>query len=160
MMMGIPVTLGGRKVQFLRPRDEMGEPSGYEIIGFDFADDRELRVNPRVRRILVPFLRPNQLFYCALHWPDASELAGVDSRAQDGELAEADLTQAVLAQLQSVTCLSCEADLRVLSVDASMDFLGDLTDRLRKHPFQQECPVCGSRIAMHIVEYLGMDTQL
>jgi hypothetical protein len=60
------------------------------------------------------------------------------------------------ADPRTIVCTNCQAQLRVLAVDAGqVIFSSTLPERMRKHQRRTCCTVCAERLSLPIVEFLG-----
>jgi hypothetical protein len=152
------IELQGRRVTYLAASEDVPEEAMDEIVGFDFFDDRELRDHPRLRRILMTLVRPKPLFYGVLHWSDGSDLVLLDHKVLRGTVGEDDFGGAVVAELRTIVCTNCQAQLRVLAVDTGQAILSStLPERMRRHQLRTSCTVCAEKLSLPIVEFLGQN---
>jgi hypothetical protein len=155
------IELQGRRVTYLSASEDVPEEAMDDIVGFDFFDDREFRDHPRLRRILMTVVRPNPLFYGVLHWSDGSDLVLLDRKVLRGTVDQDDFAGAVGAELRTIVCTNCQAQLRVLAVDTGQAiFSSTLSERLRKHQLRTSCPLCAEQLSLPIVEFLGQNEVL
>lgn len=154
-MSGHLIRVGGRYVTYFASGERL-LPGESEAIGFDFAEDADLRVHPRLRRVLTTLIRPEPKIYGVLHWSDGSDLAALDQKVLDGTAEDKDFAAALFAEPRTIICLGCEAQVRVLAVDTGQPlFARDRAERLRAHALKATCPVCGGRLGVPVVEFLG-----
>jgi hypothetical protein len=130
-----------------------------KLVGFDAHEDEELRYHPRLRRVLTTLIRESPLFYGVLHWNEGTDLQEVDRRVRAGVAGPVDFEGAVYAELRTIVCRCCEAQVRVLAVDPGQAlFASSLASRLRGHQFQKACPICKCKgeLPPHVVEFVGL----
>jgi len=119
-MTGRLIRIGDRYVTYFASGEQL-LPGESESIGFDFAEDADLRAHPRLRRVLTTLIRPEPKIYGVLHWSDGSDLAALDQKVQGGTAEEGDFAGAVFAEPRTIVCRACEAQVRVLAVE----FIGE-----------------------------------
>lgn len=154
-MPGRLIRIGGRYVNYFASGEQL-LPGESEAIGFDFAEDADLRAHPRLRRVLTTLIRPEPKIYGVLHWSDGSDLAVLDQKVQDGTAEDDDFAGALFAEPRTIICRACEAQVRVLAVDTGQPiFASDRAERLRAHALKAACPVCGEHLGVPVVEFIG-----
>lgn len=154
-MTGLSIRVGGWNVTYFAAGEQL-PPGDPQAIGFDFAEDAELRAHPRIRRVLTTLLRAEPKIYGVLHWSDGSDLAALDRKVRDDAGEEKDFAGAVFAEPRTIVCLKCEAQVRVLAVDPGQPlFARDRAERLRAHALKRTCPICGERWGGLVVEIVG-----
>jgi hypothetical protein len=106
--------------------------------------------------VLTTIVRPDPKVYGVLHWSDRSDLDLLDEKVRNGEADDDDFAGALLAEPRSITCGSCQAQVRVLAVDTGQAlFASSLASRLRGHELKAACPACGARLGLPVVEFIG-----
>lgn len=155
---GTQLVLSGRPVIYFASGEPLDPAHFGDVQGFDHFEDRDLAAHPRLRRTLTTLIRPTPRFYGVLHWSDGTDLDVLDELVRSGDATDSEFDGALPAELGTIVCGSCEAHLRVLQVDpGNILFADTFAERLRKHTFQQTCPVCGNHLPLYIVEFLGVD---
>jgi hypothetical protein len=154
-MVGTELTIGGRELMYFTPDDEITDYRTPEVVGFGELEDMQLRMNPRLRRVLTSLATPPPHLYGVLHWSDGSDLTMLDEKIKAGTADAGDFDGALLAEPRTIVCPTCDAQFRVLTVDAGRAlFAPTLENRLSRHQFRNSCTTCGSVLSMPIVEIL------
>lgn len=147
---GHPVSLTGLTVTYLTPDDEV--PIDVHPRNFDHVEDHTFRAHPRLRRALVSVTRAGDPISLWLHWSDGTDLVELDRIVSAGADPGDRFDGAVIVEAASFTCGSCMSGLRAMIVDGGLP--PNTTERIRAHDYQQQCPVCGTHIAMFVVEHI------
>lgn len=151
-MAGRNVELEGRQFRYFEADEDLAQADKLAW-GFDELEDRVLRQNPRVRRVLARVLRSGPPLYQLLHWSDGTDLDVLDELLRAGIVDDEMFQGALLVEARTINCLTCGAQLRVLVADtAPFLFAASYAERARRHQFQRGCANCGDRIEMPIVE--------
>jgi hypothetical protein len=132
---------------------KVNEPIG----GFDELEDRLLADHPRMRRVLVRLLPKWPLSCLYLHWSDSTDLGVLDEMVAAGIAGEEDFSGAVVGEAGDITCLNCQARLRVVClgvVENSRLFARDYLSRTRGHAYRTACAVCGERWSASVLEFV------
>jgi hypothetical protein len=152
-MEGLTLELGGRELIYLPVgvSAAMGEP----VANLDVLEDRLLADHPRMRRVLMKLLPGTPLVYYLLHFGDGTDLHRLDEKVAAGSATDDDFRGALLGEALSIVCQHCEAVLRAVVVDTGHPlFAADRARRLREHEFRRECPVCGERLTLYVLEWI------
>jgi hypothetical protein len=148
---GIKATVGGWQVRYL-PAAEIVVPSEY-VENFDVLEDRRLAGHPRMRRFLARFLPDFPITYYLLHWSDGSDLTVLDEKIRQERAGDADFANALVGELRSLVCRTCEAIVRAVVADTGNPlFAQDRPRRLAEHAFVTSCPVCGTALGEYVME--------
>jgi hypothetical protein len=154
-MTGRLIRVGGRYVTYFASGERL-LPGESEAIGFDFAEDADLREHPRLRRVLTTLIAPEPKIYGVMHWSDGSDLTALDQKVQGGNVEDGDFAGALFAEPRTIICRACEAQVRVLAVDTGQPlFASDRAERLRAHQLKRSCPACGEHWGVPVVEFIG-----
>jgi len=149
------LTFGSWKVVYLPAGAlaKVNEPIG----GFDELEDRLLADHPRMRRVLVRLLPKWPLSCLYLHWSDSTDLGVLDEMVAAGIAGEEDFPGAVVGEAGDMTCLNCQARLRVVClgvVENSLLFARDYVSRTSGHAYRTACAVCGERWSASVLEFV------
>jgi hypothetical protein len=154
---GLNMKIGDRQVVYLRA----GQPASVDepIGNFDELEDRLLAEHPRMRRILVRLMPKWPLSCLYLHWSDGTDLDVLDELVAAGSAGEEDFSGAVAGQTGGMTCLKCQAKLRVITLgvtETALLFASDNVARTQRHAYRTACAVCGERWAASVLEFINV----
>jgi hypothetical protein len=154
---GLNVKFGERQVLYLLAGQlaSVDEPIG----NFDELEDRLLAEHPRMRRILVRLMPKWPLSCLYLHWSDGADLDALDELVVAGNAGEDYFSGAVVGQAASMTCLKCQAKLRVITLgvtETALLFASDNVARTRGHTYRTACAVCGEQWTASVLEFVDV----
>jgi hypothetical protein len=149
----LTLEVGGWKLIYLPAG--VPAPVGQPVGNLDVLEDRRLADHPRMRRVLMRLLPGMPLAYYLLHFSDGTDLRRLDEKVVAGTATDDDFRGALLGEAQSIVCRHCEAVLRAVVVDTGHPlFAADRARRLREHEFHRECPACGERLTLYVLEWI------
>jgi hypothetical protein len=97
------------------------------------------------------------LSYLYLHWSDGTDLDVLDEFVVAGHMSEEYFSGAVVGEAVGMTCLKCQAKLRVIALgvaETALLFPSDNLARTQRHAYRTACAVCGQRWTASALEFI------